>query len=149
MERGRAADASARPPIASSSRRLCDQADSADGLPEAAIEKCVVDHALRLGMRLDDMAESDLWSDRFCSVVLRATGRDAREVVACVKASIVSKLEEGLRVHADKSFLHTAPHHDDIHLGMLPQVIQTVRPKSNRHRCAELPSLSRPSPSRV
>jgi len=122
---------------------MCDQADSADGLSEMAIEKCVVDLAVRLGMRLDDMAEHDLRQDRFCSVILSATGRDAREVDASVKASIISKLEDGLRVHTNKSFLHTAPHHDDIHLGMLPQVIQTVRPKSNHHRCAERPSFPR------
>src|SRR5690606_6178035 len=57
-----------------------------------------------------------------------------------VSARLQSKIEEGLAPLEGHTFLHTAPHHDDIILGYWPYIIHLVRSAKNSHHFTYLTS---------
>ncbi|MBC8346441.1 MAG: glucosamine-6-phosphate isomerase [Candidatus Marinimicrobia bacterium] len=50
------------------------------------------------------------------------------------------KIEKGLTVIENETFLHTGPHHDDIMLGFLPYIIHLIRSPKNKHYFANMTS---------
>ena len=57
-----------------------------------------------------------------------------------VMDSLVKKINAGLEIRENESFLHTGPHHDDIALGYLPFIAHLVRSPLNRHHFCTLTS---------
>lgn len=54
--------------------------------------------------------------------------------------SLLQKLDRGLSPVEDEIFFHTAPHHDDIMLGYLAQIVHAVRTPKNQHHFAYMTS---------
>jgi glucosamine-6-phosphate deaminase len=50
-----------------------------------------------------------------------------------VVSSLLEKIDRGISVKSNRTFLHTEPHHDDIMLGYLPGVVRHIRDHSTKH----------------
>jgi len=61
----------------------------------------------------------------------RIAGTDVASLARGASASLKARIDRGLRLPAEKRFLHTAPHHDDIELAYFPAIHHLVR--SERH----------------
>lgn len=59
-----------------------------------------------------------------------------KNTVGEVMESIQAKFRKGLVQEKNQVFLHTGPHHDDIMLGLLPQIAHTLRSGTNRFHFA-------------
>ena len=113
---------------------------SMESVPDETVEKVVFDLALNCRKRVTDLAEEDFRQDRFGSVLLNKTGRSIQEINSSVREKLIRKLDEGKEVQSGKTFLHTAPHHDDIMLGYLPYAVRHIRDPKNNHIFAYLTS---------
>ncbi len=63
-----------------------------------------------------------------------------KQTLSTVKKSYNEKINRDLGHYEGNTFLHTAPHHDDIMLGYLPFVVHLVRSASNNHYFATMTS---------
>lgn len=105
----------------------------AEKIGEAELEKRVIDRALALGKRLDEVKEADAKDDALLAAVLQKTGRTYREAAMWTRDRVVKKIEAGVASLGDQTILHTGPHHDDIMLGYMPYVMHLVRNASNKN----------------
>jgi len=109
-------------------------------LEEADIQREIIDLSLRTGTRLSDLTDSLAKADPLASIVLEKTGKSVSELAADTQTCILKKLEIGLGDLEGETFLHTAPHHDDIMLGYLAHVVHIVRTPKNKHHFSYLTS---------
>jgi len=102
-------------------------------IDDSVVESVLIDLSVKLRKRLTDLTDADVAQCRRSSVVVSRSGKSIAALAGQVRASLVSKIEQGSKTHADKKFLHTEPHHDDIMLGYLPAVLRNTRVASNEH----------------
>ncbi|MBN1561704.1 PIG-L family deacetylase, partial [candidate division KSB1 bacterium] len=102
-------------------------------LPQAQIERAVIDLALKLDKRLIDLTKGDLQSDSFTREIVQRNGQNVETLLKEVQTRLIAKVEAGLAELTDYTFMHTAPHHDDVELGYLPYISHLVRTPKNRH----------------
>lgn len=102
-------------------------------LPEADIERVIIDLALKQEKRIIDLTKDDLQNEKFTAEVLRRNGKNYKDILKKVSDGLVRKIEAGLQDVVDYTILHTAPHHDDIMLGYLPYISHLVRTPRNSH----------------
>ncbi|HOE97833.1 MAG TPA: glucosamine-6-phosphate deaminase [Candidatus Sumerlaeota bacterium] len=105
----------------------------AERIPDELLERAVIDRALALGKRLEELKPAMAKEDRLLSRVLERTGRKLDEAAAWTRERMLAKIERGLDDLSDQVILHTGPHHDDIMLGYMPYVWHLVRRVSNRN----------------
>lgn len=79
---------------------------------------------------------ADLKADEYCSLIPNVSLDHVREV----ERSVMRKMKKGLEVTTNSTFLHTGPHHDDIMLGILPNITQQIRQNTNKFHFAVLTS---------
>ncbi len=72
---------------------------------------------------------ADLSNDIICKNI---PGLDEQTVSDIIK-SVDQKVQLGIKTETDQVYYHTGPHHDDIMLGMMPQIIHLIREPSNKH----------------
>lgn len=113
--------------------RKIDDIVKAEKIPDETLEMAVINRALALGKRLDQLANKDVGDDRVLEKVLARTGRQLHECAAWARARILQKLERGMDDLANETILHTGPHHDDIMLGYMPYVMHLVRRPTNKN----------------
>jgi glucosamine-6-phosphate deaminase len=113
------------------------QTKSAD---DTVVEKIVVDLAVGKRKRLIDLKADDFKSCRFAAELLKKRNESAETLAKLVHTRIVGKIEAGSKTELNKRFLHSEPHHDDIMLGYLPNVVRNVRSATNEHYFATLTS---------
>ena len=104
------------------------------------IDRIVMDLALNAKKPLLDLKAEDFKADRFGVELLKKTGRKPEELASGVFDGIVENLRSGMAPAGNKTFLHTAPHHDDIILGYLPYFTNLVQQSSTRHCFAYMTS---------
>ncbi|HPG38161.1 MAG TPA: 6-phosphogluconolactonase [bacterium] len=102
-------------------------------LSQVQIEKVIIDLSLEKGKRIRDLSFKELQANRFSRAVLKMCGDNYKTVLSQVEASLINKLQRGLETIENKTFMHTAPHHDDIMLGYLPYIYHLVRTPLNKH----------------
>jgi len=90
-------------------------------------ESAIISLCQRLNKFGSRVTAEDLRADDFCRLIPGAGER----VVASAIDSIKQKIERGLRTEAGQRFLHTGPHHDDIMLGLLPQITRQLSCREN------------------
>ncbi|TVQ27597.1 MAG: glucosamine-6-phosphate deaminase, partial [Spirochaetaceae bacterium] len=112
----------------------------AEKLDVREIERVVVDLAFGLGKRIVDLTEDDYRNDARGALVLKAEKNAVGKLNTTVADSLKRKIEAGMAGRSNTSFLHTEPHHDDIMLGYLPNVVRNIRDHSNRHHFVTLTS---------
>ncbi len=93
----------------------------------AKTEKAVIDLCIKLGKYGRDLTVDDLKNDEFCALIPDLD----KHTVASVQASIVEKINRGMVEKEGITYYHTGPHHDDVMLGLLPQIVHQVRSPEN------------------
>jgi glucosamine-6-phosphate deaminase len=103
-------------------------------------EAALVDLAVARNKRLVDLTADEVRSDPVASAVLAKRSETLPELADKVGCSLADKLEAGCRKLSNACFLHTEPHHDDLMLGCLPQIVRNIRDASNVHHFVTLTS---------
>lgn len=112
----------------------------AEELPAEAVTRVVIDLALARRRRVLDLTQADFAADRLGAALLSRLGATAESVTQHVHGELLAKLERGITRRTQTTFLHTAPHHDDIMLGYFPFVVRAIRDASNSHTFAYMTS---------
>lgn len=71
----------------------------------------------------------DLKQDKICRMIPNLSDSTVSDIVD----SIHKKVEKGIKQEKNQVYYHTGPHHDDIMLGMMPQIIHLIREPTNKH----------------
>ncbi|RLD41300.1 MAG: glucosamine-6-phosphate isomerase [Bacteroidetes bacterium] len=79
---------------------------------------------------------ASLKEDSYTSLIPNLDNKIIEEVVNSTKV----KISKGLKKQKNQRYLHTGPHHDDIMLGIFPDVITQLREPSNEFHFAVLTS---------
>ncbi|MCS7254262.1 MAG: glucosamine-6-phosphate deaminase [Armatimonadota bacterium] len=110
-------------------------------LPEHICEQLLIDLAIKLRKRITDLTLKEIESDRFASLTfVERSDDEVRELLRHTEKNMKRKIEDGMQVMRGVTFLHTAPHHDDIELGYLAFIVRHVREPSNKHHFAYMTS---------
>ena len=86
------------------------------------------------------LTPEDFRQDRFAVELLRKTGAEVEAIKDETERFVLDNLHRGTEIIENKTFLHTAPHHDDIILAYLPFVANLVRRSSTTHCFAYMTS---------
>lgn len=78
----------------------------------------------------------DLKDDKYTSQIPDLNEHTVKNVIK----SISEKIDRGMKEEKNEVFLHTGPHHDDISLGILPQITKQLHEISNEAHFAVLTS---------
>lgn len=113
-------------------RRLIEFKQREALLPED-VEQVVIDLALSHEKKIVDLTEKELNADRFVRHVLERSSEAPDRILKDVESSLIRKIDAGVEEITNTTFMHTAPHHDDIMLGYLPYIYHLVRTPLNTH----------------
>jgi len=102
------------------------------------VEKIIIDLSLERSKRIESLTKEDFKANQLASALLKKRSENIDQLTKLVKGSLIKKIEAGIQIHKNKTFLHTEPHHDDIMLGYLPFVVRHIREHSNQHHFATL-----------
>ena len=90
-------------------------------------ERAVIELCKKLGKYGDRLKLEDLKNDKYTSLIPDL----AEDTVEKVIESTIQKLKRGSIKQKNEVILHTGPHHDDISLGILPQITTQLQENSN------------------
>lgn len=90
-------------------------------------ERSVMELCKKLGKYGHRITLEDLKNDKYTSQI---PGLNEHTVSGVIE-NIVKKLDHGLSEEKNEVLLHTGPHHDDISLGILPQITKQLNENSN------------------
>ncbi len=90
-------------------------------------ERAVFDLCQRIDKYAHKLTLEEVKSDKYCSMIPDLSLDKVKDVIESTK----QKIEKGLVREKDQTFFHTGPHHDDIMLGIFPNIIPQLREKSN------------------
>jgi len=113
-------------------RQFVDLVRSAQ-VSDEQIHRIVIELSLSAKKPILALSAEDFARDRFAAELLRKTGQPWSELRDQTHRHVLESLTRGNTPIEHKTFLHTAPHHDDIILGYLPYVTNLVRRSSTRH----------------
>jgi glucosamine-6-phosphate deaminase len=99
-------------------------------------EKAVYDLCQSIDKYAHKLKIDDLRNDKYCSLIPDLGMERVKEVIQSTK----NKIELGVKIETNQTFLHTGPHHDDIMLGIFPCIIPQLRIKSNNFHFSILTS---------
>ena len=103
---------------------------------DAKTKQSIINLCHKLNKYANRLTLEDLKNDEYCSLIPNLS-------LDCVKEmqrSIIKKMEKGMEVTTNTTYLHTGPHHDDIMLGIMPNVTHHIRQRSNNLHFAVLTS---------
>lgn len=120
-------------------RRL-HQLECTETISDEAIERLLVELAIKRQKMLVNLTAEDLGSDRLVSAALAKREESPETLARIVRQRLIDKIECGAGGRTNTRFLHTEPHHDDLMLGYLPYIVRHVRDAANEHRFATLTS---------
>ncbi len=79
------------------------------------------------------LTKADLKSIRSSKYILDTLGDDYKNALSEIHDTYIKRINDSMNLPTNKTFLHTAPHHDDIMLGYLPYLVRLMRESSNTH----------------
>ena len=97
------------------------------------IEDSLINLSLKEKKKILEITEKDVNNDRFTHLILKKSKKSSQELTRLVNKRLIEKIEKGRQELEGKTFLHTAPHHDDIMLGYISYVLHLVRSPKNKH----------------
>jgi glucosamine-6-phosphate deaminase len=97
------------------------------------VNRVVMDISMDKQKPVASLTNADFQGDRWGVELLRKTGRKPDDLRREVGENILSYIDRGIATVEDKTYLHTAPHHDDIILAYLPYFTNLVRRASTKH----------------
>lgn len=98
--------------------------------------KAIYELCQRIDKYAHNLELSDLQNDEYCKLIPDLSLDRVNEVIGAT----MQKIEMGLRKEKNQMYLHTGPHHDDIQLGIFPNVVRHLREVSNKFHFAVLTS---------
>lgn len=99
-------------------------------------ERSVIELCKKLGKYGHRLTLEDLKNDKYTSQIPDLNENTVKEVIQ----NIIQKIDKGMEEEKNEVFLHTGPHHDDISLGILPQITKQLHENSNRAHFSVLTS---------
>lgn len=103
-------------------------------------ERILVDLSVSRKKRLVSLDVEDIKGQANAELLLAKRSEPLAELTKMVHDRLVEKIERGMKMYCDKSFLHTEPHHDDIMLGYFASVVRHFRHPDNRHHFVTMTS---------
>ncbi|MCK5765380.1 MAG: hypothetical protein KAH26_05335, partial [Bacteroidales bacterium] len=91
-------------------------------------QRVVMDLCVKLDKFGRDITPEDLKNDRHARLIPDLDENTVTTVIEQMK----SKIDLGLEKKKNQRFFHTGPHHDDIMLGLFPEITQQLRQISNK-----------------
>jgi glucosamine-6-phosphate deaminase len=102
-------------------------------ISELEKHRIVVDLALIKEKTIKELTINDLKSVRSSNLLYEQNRQQYKKMQADIDQVMKSRFISTLEIPINKTFFHTAPHHDDIMLGYLPYLIRLIRESSNIH----------------
>jgi glucosamine-6-phosphate deaminase len=99
-------------------------------------ERAVLDLCKKLQKYGHRITLEELKNDKYTSQIPELNEHTVKNVIK----SISEKIDKGMEEEKNEVFLHTGPHHDDISLGILPQITKQLHENSNDAHFAVLTS---------
>jgi len=99
-------------------------------------EKAIINLCRSINKYGNRVVLDDIKKDQFARLIPNASEATVSEVMESIKAKIL----RGLKKETNQVYLHTGPHHDDIMLGILPQINRHLREASNQFHFSVLTS---------
>ncbi len=106
---------------------------NAESLSKQDTYQIVTDLALLKNKKLTDLNKTDMKSVRSSSLLIKQDPDGCMQQLKEIASEYRNNIEKALVVPGNQTFLHTAPHHDDIMLGYLPYLVRLMRNGTNRH----------------
>jgi len=104
------------------------------------IEKHTINLAVKCQKKIVDLTTDDFRDEKFARLCLEKSGKNIKNLNEWANKVIIKKLNKGIKDIKGITFLHTAPHPDDIMLGYHPYIVHLVRPPENTHYFAYMTS---------
>ena len=95
--------------------------------------RIIVDLALTKGKTIKELTINDLKSIRSSNLIYEQNQQQYKKMLIDIEQVMQDRFTSTLEIPINKTFFHTAPHHDDIMLGYLPYLIRLIREPSNIH----------------
>jgi len=110
-------------------------------IPENEKEKILVDISHKVNKKIVDITLEDVRNDIYGKVLVeKGEIKNLKRITKDIEKKFKERIQRGIREIENTTFLHTAPHHDDIMLGYLPYILHLVRKPTNKHFFATLTS---------
>ncbi len=94
---------------------------------EEKTERAVLDLVKKLDKYGHNLTLEDLQNDPYCSRIPDLSLNTVQQVIDAV----TGKIKLGMQSEKEQRYYHTGPHHDDIMLGLMPQISHQLREESN------------------
>ena len=109
-------------------------------ISQKSVERAIINLVVDKDIPLKELTEKDYNSSRLGELILKKTGKPASQIGSEIHDNIIKRFSYGMKPIENETFLHTAPHHDDIMLGYLPYINHLVRTPNNNHHFVYLTS---------
>jgi glucosamine-6-phosphate deaminase len=90
-------------------------------------ERAIIDLCPKINKFGHNITMEDLKADKYCRLIPNLDENTVQSVID----SITAKFNKGMEHESNQIFYHTGPHHDDIMLGIMPQIARQLRDASN------------------
>ena len=95
--------------------------------------RILVDLALTKEKTIKELSINDLKSVRSSNILFEQNQENYKQMLTETEKIMQDRFTSTLEIPNNKTFFHTAPHHDDIMLGYLPYLIRLIRESTNTH----------------
>ncbi len=110
-------------------------------IPDNIANELLIDIAYKNKKQLTNLIDQDLRNDYLGSQLLNKNNNfDLTLTTKKLETTCKDRIATGTANISGATFLHTAPHHDDIMLGYLPYAVHLVRDPKNTHYFATMTS---------
>ncbi|MBN1350082.1 glucosamine-6-phosphate deaminase [candidate division KSB1 bacterium] len=102
-------------------------------LDDETVERIITNLSVMNKKPILELIRNDFKTNIIGAELLRKLKGHLDEAKEKTRESLIKKINAGLEPVENETFLHTAPHHDDIMLGYLGYIIHLVRSPHNKH----------------
>ncbi len=120
-------------------RRFVD-VNNENPLTQLSKERAFINLVVEKEKSLEELPKENFAPHKLTSLIIKKSGKKPSEITNEIKQNILKRFEYGMRNIDGETFLHTAPHHDDIMLAYLPLINHLVRNPKNKHHFTYLTS---------
>jgi glucosamine-6-phosphate deaminase len=96
-------------------------------------QRILIDLALQKEKKIAALTKADFVSLPSSNLLYQGYHNTLKKTIDILEKELQQRFTSTLEIPKNKTFLHTAPHHDDIMLGYLPYLIRLIREGSNKH----------------
>ncbi len=93
----------------------------------------ITDLALAKNKKITELTRNDFRLSKSGKIVLKQLNNKLDEELKSEEQKYIQRINSTLNILKNTTFLHTAPHHDDIMLAYLPYLVRLMRESTNTH----------------